>query len=183
MSSHVLGRLMPLLLGGLLCLVSPACAQCQVGVEADVLPYATGGWYASGWFGRSHIRIRVVASQVELPEFTIRGDFHDGESRAYAGLVDYFPMGALRGPWLGTGVEHWRNRIGHPAESVTGEYRNVMATLGGGWVFNLGRHIYVNPWAAGHVRVGGDTFAQVGTRVYQPPKALAEASVKFGVRF
>ncbi len=177
-------RLMPLLLGGLLCLVSSAFAQSvQVGVEADVLPYATGGWYASGWFGRSHIRIRVVASQVELPDFTIKGDFHDGESRAYAGLVDYFPRAALRGPWLGGGLEHWRNRIGHPAETVTGEYRNVMATLGGGWVFDVGRHIYINPWAAGHVRVGGDTSARVGTRVYEPPAALAEASVKVGVRF
>ena len=163
---------------------NPAFAQdAQFGTEFDVLPYATGGWYASAWWGRDHVRVRAVASDVNLPDFTLKGDFEEGESRAYAGLIDYFPRTGLRGPWIGAGVEHWKNRVGHPAETVKGEYTNWMFTVGGGWVFNLGRHVYLNPWAAGHVRMSGDDQAQVGSRIYEPPKGLAEASIKLGLRF
>ena len=168
----------------LVCTGDSARAQDQqVGTEFDALPYATGGWYASGWWGQDHIRVRAVVSDVDLPAFTIKGDFEDGESRAYAGLVDYFPKSELRGPWIGAGVEHWRNQIGHPAETVKGEYTNWMFTVGGGWVFNLGRHFYLNPWAAGHVRIAGDETAQVGSHVYVAPKSMAEASIKLGLRF
>lgn len=177
-------RIAPVIVVALLGIVAPARGQdVQVGTEFDVLPYATGGWYVSGWWGRDHLRVRAVASDVNLPDFTLKGDFTDGESRAYAGLVDYFPRAALRGPWIGAGVEHWRNRVGHPAESVKGEYTNWMFTVGGGWVFNLGRHVYLNPWAAGHARVSGDETALVGRRVYDVPKGLAEASIKLGLRF
>jgi hypothetical protein len=167
-----------------LCVAGTARAQSpQVGAEFDVLPYATGGWYVSGWWGTGHVRLRAVASDIDLPDFTISGDFKDGKSRAYAGLIDYFPKSALRGPWIGAGVEHWRNQIGHPAETERGEYTTWMATVGGGWIFNLGRHVYLNPWAAGHVRMSGDHSVRVGSRVYAPPKGLGEVSIKLGLRF
>lgn len=58
-----------------------------------------------------------------------------------------------------------------------------MITVGGGRVFNLGRHVYLNPWAAGHARISGDETALVCQRVYEVPKGLAEASIKLGLRF
>ena len=155
----------------------------QAGVEADVLPYVTGGWYASGWVGYDRVRLRLVASKVNPPDFTLKDDFTNGETRAYAALVDYFPRPAFEGPWIGGGIEHWDNRVGHPAETATGNYQNWMATVGGGWVFGMGRHLYLNPWAAGHWRIAGDTQTYVGSRLFQPRSALAEASVKMGWRF
>jgi hypothetical protein len=173
-----------LIVAAVLAASTPSRAQTpQVGLEVDALPYVMGGWYAAGWWGVDRVRLRAVASDVDLPDFTIRGDFDRGESRAYALLVDYFPAASLRGPWIGGGIERWRNRIRHPAETPAGHYTNWMATVGGGWVFNLGRHFYLNPWAAGHLRVGGAETAVVGSRIYEIPKGLGEASIKLGVRF
>jgi len=105
--------------------------------------------------GYDRVRLRLVASKVNPPDFTLKDDFTNGETRAYAALVDYFPRPAFEGPWIGGGIEHWDNRVGHPAETATGNYQNWMATVGGGWVFGMGRHLYLNPWAAGHWRIAG----------------------------
>lgn len=155
----------------------------RAGVEADVLPYVTGGWYASGWVGYDRFRLRLVVARVNPPDFTLEDEFTDAETRAYAALLDYFLRPAFGGPWIGGGIEHWDNRVGHPDESATGTYHNWMATVGGGWVFGLGRHLYLNPWAAGHWRIAGDTQTFVGSRLFEPRKALAEASVKIGWGF
>ena len=40
-----------------------------------------------------------------------------------------------------------------------------------------------NPWAAGHWQIAGDTKAVVGSRVYEPRAAFAEASIKIGWSF
>lgn len=121
----------------------------RAGVEADVLPYVTGGWYASGWVGYDRFRLRLVASWVNPPDFTLKDEFTDAETRAYAALLDYFPRPAFGGPWIGGGIEHWDNRVGHPDESATGTYHNWMATVGAGWVFGFGRHLYLNPLGGG----------------------------------
>jgi hypothetical protein len=155
----------------------------SVGAELDVLPYITGGWYGSGWLGVNHVRVRLVASKVNPPDFTLKGDFTNGETQAYAALMDYFLRPSFKGGWIGGGIEHWDNRVAHPAETARGTYHDWMATVGGGWVFGIGPHLYLNPWAAGHWRVAGDTQAFVGSRLYEPRKALAEGSVKIGWRF
>lgn len=131
--------------------------------------------------GRDHVRVRTVASDVNLPDFTSRA-ISRRASRAPTRASTTSRARGLRGPWIGAGVEHWKNRIGHPAEPGKGEYTNWMFTVGGGWVFNLGRRVYLNPWAAGHVRMSGDEQAQVGSRIYEPPKGLAETSIKPGLR-
>lgn len=153
------------------------------GGELDIVPYVTGGWYGSGWLGVNHVRIRLVASKVYPPDFTLNNDFTNGETQAYAALMDYFLRPVFRGPWIGGGIEHWDSRVGYPGETAKGTYRDWMATVGGGWVFGIGPHLYLNPWAAGHWRVAGDTQTLVGSRVYEPRKALAEGSVKIGWRF
>jgi hypothetical protein len=101
------------------------------GVELDVLPYATGGWYGSLWYGFAHVRIRGVVSRVNPPDFTVDGDFTDAQTTAYALIADYFPRRDRTGLWLGAGVELWENSIAHPGESVRGQYDTVMAT--GAW--------------------------------------------------
>jgi hypothetical protein len=153
------------------------------GVELDVLPYATGGWYGSLWYGFGHVRIRGVVSQVNPRDFAVNGDFTDAKTRAYALIVDYLPRRDRTGLWLGAGVELWENSIAHPEEVARGEYETVMATLGAGWIWHLGDHLYLNPWAAGHLRVAGDDKASVGAHTYEPDRFVAEASVKVGWRF
>jgi len=154
-----------------------------IGVEVDVLPYVTGGWYASAWLGYNQLRARLVASKVNPPDFTLKENFTNGETQAYAALLDYFWRPSFRGPWAGGGIEYWDNRVGHPAEVATGMYQTWMATVGGGWVLGIGRHLYLNPWAAGHWQIAGDTKAVVGSRVYEPRAAIAEASIKIGWSF
>jgi hypothetical protein len=153
------------------------------GVELDVLPYATGGWYGSLWYGFGHLRLRGVVSEVNPPDFTIEGDFTNAQTRAYALIVDYFPRRDRTALWLGAGIERWENSIEHPEEVARGQYDTVMATLGVGWIWRLGDHVYVNPWAAGHLRVAGDDQALLGSRLYAPDRFVPEASVKIGWRF
>jgi hypothetical protein len=95
-------------------------------MEIDVLPYATGGWYGSLWYGFGHLRIRGVISQVNPPDFTIEDGFTDARTRAYALLVDYFPRPGRTGPWLGAGIERWENSIAHPEEEMRGESADLV---------------------------------------------------------
>ena len=92
-----------------LCFLAPATISAQqhsgptesmsptLGVELDVLPYVTGGCYASGWIGYNHVRARLVASKLNAPDFTLKDDFTNAETRAYATLVDYFWRPSFRG--------------------------------------------------------------------------------------
>lgn len=154
-----------------------------VGFELDALPYLSGGWYGSAWVGRDRVRIRPVVASTELPSFLVEEGFSDAKVEAYALVVDGFFRDDFRGFWVGAGAEYWKNGVTNDADGGTGEWNNTVATVGGGYVWKIAGNLYVNPWVAGHLIVGGPTSLRVGGATYNPKRFSPEASVKLGWHF
>jgi len=74
------------------------------------------------------------------------------------------------------------NALGRAArgciESATGtastEWDNLVTTVGAGYVWKLLGILYLNPWAAAHVVVSGDTEIPVGSSVYGANRLVPE---------
>lgn len=168
--------------------VLPAAPVCtwKSGGELDAVPYAMKGYYASAFAGKDGNRLRLVVTRSDIPSFMVTNGFKDKRSDAYALLAGHF-FGSRRqqmqGPWLGAGGEYWRTRIRTDASPAVVHYDNAMLTVGGGYVIPLSRHVYVNPWAAGHLVVAGDRNIPVSGETYVQPRFTAEASIKLGIIF
>jgi hypothetical protein len=156
------------------------------GSEIDALPFAMSGYYGSGFVGRDGWKLRAVAARSTLPSFMVTDGFKDKRSDAYALLADRF-IGArrqrLEGLWVGGGGEYWRSRIRTDASPTYANYHNYMLTVGGGYVWNLSRHLYINPWAAGHFAVAGERNILVSGKIYKQPVFTPEGSIKLGITF
>ena len=162
-----------------------SCAW-KFGTEIDALPYATKGYYGSAVAGHNGWRYRVVAARNGTPSFMVTDGFRDKRTDAYAALADRF-FGAkrqgLEGFWIGGGVEYWRNRIRTDESPEYAHYDNFVLTLGGGYVWKLSRHFFVNPWVGTHFVTAGERKIQVSGTTYKQPVFTPEASVKIWLHF
>ena len=156
------------------------------GGEIDALPFVMNGYYGSGFVGRDGWKFRAVAARSTLPSFMVTDGFRDKRSDAYALLADRF-IGSkrqkLEGLWVGGGGEYWRSRIRTDASPTYANYHNYMLTVGGGYAWNLSRHLYINPWAAGHFAVAGERNILVSGKTYKQPVFTPEGSIKLGFTF
>ena len=148
--------------------------------ELDVLPYATGGWYGSLAWGAGTWRLRGVLAEVHPPEAFEPSGWGAGRTRAAALLVDHFLRPGFQGPWVGTGLECWQERMRRSDRPEAVTLQTLQATLGAGWVFRLGDQLTINPWLAVHGRVAGDSQAVTQNRICKPNPIQAEASLKLG---
>jgi len=158
----------------------------KLGGEVDVLPYAMKGYYGSGFIGRDGWKFRPVVARSTTPSFMVTDGFKEKRTDAYALLADRF-LGAkqkdLQGFWVGGGAEYWRNRIRTEESPEFAHYQNFMLTAGGGYVWRLSRHFYINPWAASHFVVANRRNIAVSGKMYEQPVFTPEGSVKFGFIF
>jgi len=154
-----------------------------VGFELDALPYATGGYYGSAWYGLDRLRFRTVVAKINTPSFALEDGYEDNWINAYVLLVDYFFDKNFRGFWVGAGFEYWDNEIEHEQETVTASYDNTIFTVGGGYVWKFHGNFYLNPWIAGHFIIAGDSDVQVGSRIFNPKGFTPEGSIKIGWHF
>jgi hypothetical protein len=158
----------------------------KFGSEIDVLPYVMNGYYASGFVARDAWRFRGVAARSQAPSFLVTDGFEKKRTDAYALLVDRFvgrKRNSLQGLWIGGGAELWRSRIRQDGTTDLTRYNNTVVTAGGGYVWKLSNHFYVNPWSAVHAVVGGDRRISVSGKNYEQPRFTPELSVKFGIVF
>src|SRR6266496_723402 len=121
----------------------------KFGTEIDVLPYVMNGYYASAFVARDAWRFRGVAARSDTPSFLVTDGFEKKRTDAYALLVDRFighNRNRLQGLWIGGGAELWRSRIRQDGTSDFARYNNAVLTAGGGYVWKLSNHFYVNPW-------------------------------------
>ena len=154
-----------------------------VGVEIDALPYILSGYYGSVWVGRHQWRARAVVSRSTLPSFVVQDGFEAHRIDVVAALVDHFFKADFRGFWVGGGAEYWQNDVRSKTSRQSASWDNVAATLGGGYVWKFYRNFYLNPWAAGHLIVGGDTKVPVGGETFEPSRLTGEVSLKVGWHF
>jgi hypothetical protein len=174
----------------LLCLAMGICTEAQdrskklnAGVELDVLPFATGGWFAAAWTGKDQWRLRVLTASVNKPNFTAKKGFTNHHINAYALLADRFLKNEWKGWWLGGGVVLWNSSIQSDAKLQTSKFTNYLLNGSGGCNITLHKNIYLSPWAGLSVRAGGNTNVAVDNKLYTLPFFNPEASLKIGVWF
>lgn len=161
-------------------------ATWKFGSEIDVLPYLSKGYYASAFAGRAGWRLRGVVARAEAPSFLVTDGFEKKRSDAYAVLMDRFfgrRRNRMEGPWVGVGVEYWRNRIRQENTAEFTHYNNLMLTAGGGYTWKFSKYLYLNPWAAVHMVAAGDRKIDVSGKTYNQSRFTPEASVKLGIIF
>ena len=155
----------------------------NAGVELDVLPYITGGYFAAAWVGKDHIRVRTLTANVNKPDLFVKEGFTNNKVTAYALLGDYFLKEGWKGWWTGTGVVYWKSSIQTDAKLSTAHFENWFLNGSLGYNFKLGRKFYVGPWAGLHIKIAGDKNVPVDNKTYTPPLFNPEASVKLGAYF
>lgn len=161
---------------------TPAAA----GVAVDLLPPAmsavTGhlGYSAQLWVGKGHLRLRGVVAGFRMPDGLMGNDhFRDLRMDVVAAIVDWFPGEGLKGWWIGGGGECWMQAIRSKADATRSRFSSPVATLGTGWIHELGSGFYVEPWAAAHL-VLGDGKVTASDATYRPQRVQAELSLKLG---
>ena len=153
------------------------------GAELDLLPYISGGWYVSGWYGVDQFRYRGVYAETTVPDFFVAEGFTDHNIEAAAFIVDYFFKPNFEGWWVGVGYEYWENEIWNSEKTEQAWYVNNVATIGGGFVWKFWGNLYLNPWAAGHILMTGTEERQIGGKSYKPALFTPELSLKLGWHF
>ncbi len=108
-----------------------------LGTELDMLPYISGGYYVSAWYGIEQFRFRAILTKTTVPEFVLAEGYKDNKLNVYAFITDYFFKKNFEGFWIGTGLEYWDSKITYEAENQTASYNNTVFTLGGGYVWKF----------------------------------------------
>jgi hypothetical protein len=153
----------------------------NVGIEQDVLPYITGGYFAGIWAGKDHVRARLVTAKVNKPDFIIKDGFTNNKVKAFALLLDYFPKTEWKGWWAGAGLVYWRNSIQTDQKINTAHYKDWLLNGSIGYNYKLSKKLYVSPWAGLHIKIGGDKNVAVDNKIFKPSLLNPEASIKFGI--
>lgn len=151
-----------------------------LGTELDLLPYISGGYYVSAWYGIDQFRFRAILTKTTVPQFAVADGYTDNKLNVYAFITDYFFKKNFDGFWIGTGLEYWDSQITYEAENQTASYNNTVFTLGGGYVWKFFDNFYLNPWVAIHYIIGGDKEVPVGSSTFKPNVFTPEASIKIG---
>jgi hypothetical protein len=152
------------------------------GLEQDLLPYATGGYFAGGWVGMDHVRVRALTAKVNKPDFIVKDGFANNKVTAYAVLADYFFKENWKGWWAGAGWVYWKSSIQTSRKINTAYYYNWMVNGSVGYNFSFGKRIYISPWCGMHVRIAGDKYVAVDDKIFKPALLNPEGSVKVGVK-
>ncbi|HBF37389.1 MAG TPA: hypothetical protein DDW50_08725 [Firmicutes bacterium] len=151
-------------------------------IEADMLPYISGGHYLSGVLGIDHFNLRWITTKTTVPDFVTPEGFKNWDLDVNAVIIDYFPNENREGLWLGGGIEHWDSHIRSKNSGDSGTFSQKILTFGTGYLYPLSDHWYINPWAALHYNLS-DKNAEIGSSNFKIPDIMYEASIKLGYRF
>ena len=168
---------------GLAAQSEPASTRWTFGLEADALPYLTGGYFAAGWAGKGLWRIRLLTADVNKPDWFTQKGFTNHHITAYAAVADRFLKPGWAGWWIGGGLVYWKSTIQTEARNETVRFNNVLANGSLGYPLPLFSSIYLSPWAGLSLRIGGDQDVPVDQKTYTLPFLNPEASLKVGVFF
>jgi hypothetical protein len=170
----------------LFCTVSVKAQQkdtTHFGVELDLLPYATGGYFAAAWAGKNQWRLRLLTASVNKPDWSTPDGFVNHHISAYALVTDYFLKPNWKGWWLGGGLVYWNSTIQTDLRLQTTRFRNFLLNGSLGYNVMLYKHLYLSPWAGLSIRTTGDRNSPVDNKSFTLPLLNPEASLKFGIYF
>lgn len=155
----------------------------DAGLELDVLPYATGGYFGAAWMGKGLWRVRALTAYVKKPDWSTKNGFANHQIHAYAIVVDRFLKKDWNGWWAGAGLVYWNSSIQADTKMNTATFNNLLVNGSLGYHFTLNKHFYLSPWASLNLKLAGDKNISVDNKSYNLPLINPEASLKFGYQF
>jgi len=155
-----------------------------VGFEIDVVPYITGGYYASAWLGfrKSRQRIRPVFALVNVPDFLTADGINKKTIQVYGIMTDYFFKSGFEKFWISTGIEYWDGEMENELTQKA-PFNKWIFTFGAGYVWKFYKNFYLTPWIAGNFRIAGDETVQIGDTTIKLAIVAPEVSLKLGWHF
>ena len=160
-----------------------------VGVAIDLLPpimsALTGnfGYSAQLWYGYNKIRVRGVIAGFQMPvKLMGNDDFKNLKTTATALIFDYFKNPNFKGWWVGAGFEMWNNKITSKIDNKNYTFNNYVVTAGAGYIINVYKNFYIEPWGALHYVINNEKVS-VGATEYKTKKIQGEVSLKVGWHF
>lgn len=153
----------------------------NVGVEQDLLPYVTGGYFAGIWAGKDHVRVRALMARVYKPDFILKDGLTNNNVTAFAITTDYFLKQDWKGWWIAAGVVYWKSTIQATGKTSRAGFENLLLNGSIGYNITLYKHLYMSPWAGLNLRAAGDKNIRVDNKTFTPPLLNPEASLKFGI--
>ena len=157
------------------------------GLELDVLPYATGGYFGAFWVGKNKWRTRALIADVNKPDITTKDGFTNHHIKAYAVLLDRFLKDNLKDNWkdwwIGGGPVYWKSNIQSDSSNATKNFDNFLLNGSLGYNFTIYKNIYISPWAGLSLKIAGNDEFILDNKEYNLPLLNPEASVKFGLYF
>lgn len=155
----------------------------QAGLELDVLPYATGGYFAAAWLGKKKWRARLLTADVNKPDWSTSAGFTNHHISSYALVADRFLQTGWKGWWISGGLVYWNSHIQTDQRSETAKFKNFLLNGSLGYNITLYKKLYLSPWAGLSFRAAGDTKVPVDNKLFTLPFINPEASVKLGYTF
>ncbi|MBS1505601.1 MAG: hypothetical protein JSS79_03040 [Bacteroidetes bacterium] len=155
----------------------------SIGLEQDFLPYATGGYYAAAWVGKSQVRARALVAHVHKPSFIVPSGFTNNVVTAYALLGDYFLKSDFSGWSIGGGLVLWNSSIQSNLQQSTVSYNNTLLNGSLSYTWKFHKNFYLSPWAGLHLKIAGADHVTVDGSSFATPLFTPEASVKVGWYF
>lgn len=156
----------------------------NIGVEVDLLPFATGGNYIGAFVSENGFKYRFIRAESSMPDFMLEDGIDSVDLEVYAFIVDYyFDKTNYAGPWIGVGLEYWKNSIDEKNGVENVSLKQNIFTIGGGYLFKISQNLYINPWAAIHVDIDSNDYKMIGNTKYEIKDVVPEFSVKLTYYF
>ena len=177
---------------GVDCADRDAHAENRVGLESDVIGWATGGYNLSAWFGTERIRVRAVKALFSPPSFTLPDGFNKLENDAWEFFLDvaWAPSkNRFEGIWSSIGLELYDRTIYHEDSGTNARFSALDLALRAGYIWHPFKRagFYLNPWIGLNAHLSGPDRVVVGPMVggatYQVPALAPLASLKLGYQF
>ena len=159
-----------------------------VGFNIDLFPIiASATQKQFGFAGQlqlaiDRVQFRLVGAKLRNFPFFLKDDFEDYDTVVLAFLLDFFFREDLSGFWITSGFEIWFNEIGNSNTTSRADWSNAVWTLGGGYVWRIGPHFFINPWIGMHVRMNNQAI-ELGGQIFQPSWVVGNGSIKLGAYF
>ncbi len=162
--------------------------EIHFGFSTDLLPYITAvitdetAYSIQGWVSVNRIKYRLVVADINMPESFLPDGTESHEIKVFALIADYYFKEISRGPWIGSGIELWKNCAEDEISGKNIKWNTVILTFGGGYKVMAGEHLYFNPFAAIHLNPAAKTIDTKNSS-FDEKNIQSSASVKIGWMF
>jgi hypothetical protein len=150
------------------------------GAEANIIPYLSGGYSGTLWWGINHIRISGTFAKTNTWNIFVPSGFENNVVQSYALNGEYFFSPAFKNLWAGGGAEYWQGAVDNADDHAHGEYTNYMLTVGAGYVIKIWKGIYVNAAGSVHLVVAGGKVVEVGNATFNANTIVPDVAIKIG---